>query len=35
MRAKYAHLLEDADPPRWFDNLAARSIVPSHSILEL
>ncbi|MEM3597296.1 MAG: site-specific integrase [Candidatus Bathyarchaeia archaeon] len=27
MGAKYAHLLEDADVRRWFDNLAAKSIV--------
>jgi hypothetical protein len=27
MRAKYAHLLGDADVRRWFDNLAAKSIV--------
>jgi hypothetical protein len=27
MKAKYAHLLGDADVRRWFDNLAARSIV--------
>lgn len=27
MRAKYAYLLEDEDLRRWFDNLAARSIV--------
>jgi hypothetical protein len=27
MRAKYAHLLEDADVRRWFDNLAAKSVV--------
>jgi hypothetical protein len=27
MRAKYARLLEDADVRRWFDNLAAKSIV--------
>jgi len=27
MWAKYAHLLGDADIRRWFDNLAAKSIV--------
>ena len=27
MRAKYAHLLMDADVRRWFENLAAKSIV--------
>jgi hypothetical protein len=27
MRAKYAYLLEDADVRRWFDNLAAKSLL--------
>ncbi len=27
MRAKYVHLLEDGDVRRWFENLAAKSIV--------
>ncbi|MEM3765492.1 MAG: site-specific integrase [Candidatus Bathyarchaeia archaeon] len=27
MKAKYAHLLNDADVKRWFENLAAKSIV--------
>ncbi len=25
--SKYVHLLEDADVKRWFDNLAAKSVV--------
>jgi len=27
MGSKYTHLLEDADVKRWFENLAAKSIV--------
>ncbi|MEM3623981.1 MAG: hypothetical protein QXL52_01600, partial [Nitrososphaerales archaeon] len=27
MKAKYVRLLEDADVKRWFENLAAKSIV--------
>ncbi|MEM3383712.1 MAG: hypothetical protein QXL52_03965 [Nitrososphaerales archaeon] len=27
MGSKYAHLLEDADVRRWFDNLVAKSVV--------
>jgi hypothetical protein len=27
MMAKYAYLLEDADVRRWFDNLAAKSLL--------
>jgi hypothetical protein len=27
MRAKYAYLLEDEDVRRWFDNLAAKSLL--------
>jgi hypothetical protein len=35
MRAKHAYLLEDADVRRWFDNLAAKSLLTATIYLEL